>query len=173
MYFFLLIYRQLGDNKPYTPVDPSESNNKRLYGFIFYRITFLGLVVVYVLDCHGLVCLYRGTIDLDTCQCQCQSYTSGKQCENLNCLSLPDECVYGNNPSLCTIYSNVPNECPKFCGLCKQYDEMKKYYDSIEVLTNIGIRTIKTRQSVSLVWKYFYFFSFYLINHSTLCTFVD
>ncbi len=149
MYFYLLIYRQLGDNKPYTP---AESNNKRLYGFIFYRITFSTLVVIYILDCHGLVCLYRGTIDLDTCQCQCQSYTSGKQCENLNCLSLPYECVYGNNPSLCTMYSNIPNECPKFCGLCKQYDEMKKYYHSIEVLTNIGIRTIKTPQSVSLVF---------------------
>jgi len=63
----------------------------------FYGMNFLGLVVVYILDCDGLVCLYRGTIDLDTCQCQCQSYTSGKQCQNLNCLSLPDECVYVNS----------------------------------------------------------------------------
>ena len=32
-------------------------------------------------DCSGKVCLYNGTLDLNTCQCQCSSYASGDQCE--------------------------------------------------------------------------------------------
>ncbi|CAF3978943.1 unnamed protein product [Adineta steineri] len=116
---------QLGDYKPYTPAVSSELNNKRLY------------------DCHGLICLYGGTIDLNLCQCQCQSYTSGKQCENLDCSSLQDDCQFGTDQSLCIIYSNIPIECPKFCGLCNRYDAMKKYYNSLEISTSNGIETIR------------------------------
>ncbi|CAF1225520.1 unnamed protein product [Rotaria sordida] len=123
---------QLGDNKPYIPASSSESNNERLY------------------DCQGLVCLYNGIIDLNSCQCQCESHTSGKQCEILDCSLLSNDCKYGNDKSLCTKYSNVPNECPKFCGLCSRYDEMKKYYNSLEILSNIGIQMIKSTQSILL-----------------------
>ncbi|CAF1269289.1 unnamed protein product [Adineta steineri] len=94
-------------------------------------------------NCHGLICLYGGTIDLNLCQCQCQSYTSGKQCENLDCSSLQDDCQYGTDQSLCAIYSNIPIECPKFCGLCNRYDAMKKYYNSLEISKNNGIETIR------------------------------
>ncbi|CAF1363396.1 unnamed protein product [Adineta steineri] len=97
----------------------------------------------YVCNCHGLVCLYGGTIDRNLCQCQCQSYTSGNQCENLDCSSLQDDCQYGTDQSLCTIYSNIPTECPKFCGLCNRYDAMKKYYNSLEISTSNGIETIR------------------------------
>jgi hypothetical protein len=45
---------------------------------------------------------------------------------------LPDECGYGNDESLCTICSNTPNECPKFCGLC--VNDMMKW-------KNIGVPT--------------------------------
>jgi hypothetical protein len=145
MHSYLLKYRQLGDNKPYTPANLSESNNKQLYGSNFYRINFL----ICTLDCHGLVCLYNGIIDLNSCQCKCESYASGKECENLNCSTLSDKCDYGKDQSLCTIYINVPYECPKFCGLCDRYDEIKKYYNSIELLTDIKIQTIKNTQSIS------------------------
>ncbi|CAF4528459.1 unnamed protein product [Rotaria sp. Silwood1] len=99
-------------------------------------------------DCHGLVCLYNEIIDLDSYKCQCESYATSKQCENLDCTLLSDDCKYGNDKSLCTQYSNISNECPKFCGLCSRYDEMKKYYDSLEILSNIGIQTIESTQSV-------------------------
>jgi len=97
MHSYLLKYRQLGDNKPYTPANLSESNNKQLYGSNFYRINFL----ICTLDCHGLVCLYNGIIDLNSCQCKCDLY-----------------------------------------------DEIKKYYNSIELLTDIKIQTIKITQSI-------------------------
>ena len=98
------------------------------------------------LDCRGLVCLYNGILDLNTCQCQCESYTSGSECENLNCSKLSDKCDYGKDKSLCKKYSNIPVECPKFCGLCDQYDEMKKYYDSIDLFTVVKIETVKNTQ---------------------------
>ncbi len=33
------------------------------------------------LDCQGKVCLYNGTLDLNTCECHCSAYASGSQCE--------------------------------------------------------------------------------------------
>ncbi|CAF4376051.1 unnamed protein product, partial [Adineta steineri] len=36
------------------------------------------------LDCHGKVCLYNGTLNLNTCECQCSSYASGSYCEKCN-----------------------------------------------------------------------------------------
>ena len=104
-----------------------------------------------ILDCQGLVCLYDGIVNLDSCQCQCKSFTSGKQCENLNCSLLSDTCDYGNDKSLCITYSNVPNECPKFCGLCDRFNEIKNYYNSNEFLTNLAIQTIKNTQLVSSI----------------------
>jgi len=74
------------------------------------------------LDCHGLVCLHNRIIDLDSCQCECESYASGEECKNLNCSTLSD---YGKDIT----YANVPYECPKFCGLC----DRKKY--SIDFIT--------------------------------------
>ncbi len=35
--------------------------------------------------------------------------------------------IMGKEKSVCTIYANVPYECPKFCSLCDRYDEMKNY----------------------------------------------
>jgi hypothetical protein len=35
--------------------------------------------------------------------------------------------IMGKEKSVCAIYANVLYECPKFCGLCDRYDEMKKY----------------------------------------------
>ena len=81
------------------------------------------------IDCRGLVCLYNGVLDIDSCQCKCEPYASGETCENLDCSSLTDQCDYGTDKSLCTTYANVPSECPKFCGLCDQFDDMKKHYD--------------------------------------------
>jgi hypothetical protein len=37
--------------------------------------------VSFFLDCQGKVCLYNGTLDLDTCECRCSAYASGIQCE--------------------------------------------------------------------------------------------
>jgi hypothetical protein len=149
MYFYLLKNKQSGDNKPYTPGDSFKSNNNRLYGSNFYRIILLKLILICTLDCDGLVCLYNGTIDLNSCKCRCESYVLGKQRENLNCSTLSDACDYGKDKSLCTIYSNIPYECPKFIGRCDRYDQMKKYYDSIGLLTDIKIQTNKNTQSIS------------------------
>ncbi|CAF1633701.1 unnamed protein product [Adineta ricciae] len=111
---------QLGDNKPYM-LGHSSSSNKRLY------------------DCNGLVSLYGGTIDLNSCECRCTSYARGKLCEKLGCASLPNTCPYGSDKSWCIKYANVPAECPKFCGLCDRYEEMQKYYSILEIQTDIGI----------------------------------
>jgi len=40
------------------------------------------------LDCHGKVCLYNGTLDLNTCECQCSTYATGLQCEKRKSLIL-------------------------------------------------------------------------------------
>lgn len=32
-------------------------------------------------DCQGKVCLYNGTLDLNTCECQCSDYARGTECE--------------------------------------------------------------------------------------------
>ena len=32
-------------------------------------------------DCQGRVCLYNGTLNLTTCECQCSSYATGSYCE--------------------------------------------------------------------------------------------
>lgn len=120
------------------------------FAFLLYKIfVFLTKIWILILDCHGLVCFYNGIIDLNTCKCKCESYASGKECEYLNCSKLSNKCDYGNDKSLCTIYANVPYECPKFCGLCDRYDEINKFYNSIELLSNIQIQTIKNTQSVS------------------------
>jgi len=40
------------------------------------------------LDCQGKVCLYNGTLDLNTCECHCSAYASGSQCENCKSFAL-------------------------------------------------------------------------------------
>ena len=42
-------------------------------------------------DCGGKVCLYNGTLDLRTCQCQCSTYASGSQCER--CIDIDQQPV--------------------------------------------------------------------------------
>ncbi len=48
----------------------------------------LKLKYYFVLDCQGKVCLYNGTLDLNTCECQCSTYASGSQCEKCKSFSL-------------------------------------------------------------------------------------
>ncbi|UJR14016.1 hypothetical protein I4U23_001015 [Adineta vaga] len=122
---------QLGDNKPYEHALSSPSKNKRLH------------------DCGGLVCLYNGKIDLDSCQCQCQTHADGKQCEKLECTYLSNDCDYGSDKSLCISYANVLNDCPKFCGLCDRYDVIKNYYDTLEIITETGTDSKDASSSVS------------------------
>ncbi|CAF1334454.1 unnamed protein product [Adineta ricciae] len=107
----------------------------------------------HVCNCNGLVCLYGGTIDLNSCECRCTSYASGKQCEKLDCASLPNTCPYGSDRSWCIKYANVPAECPKFCGLCDRYEEMKKYYSTLEIQTDIGIGEVDIALSVRSVTR--------------------
>lgn len=128
---------QLKDNKPYTPADPSDSNNKPLHGMDSVEKMILFRCIV-LQDCRGSVCLYNGVLDLDSCQCKCASYASGSVCENLDCSSLTDQCDYGEDKSLCTTYANVPSECPKFCGLCDRYDEMKKSFSSVKSFAHVS-----------------------------------
>jgi len=102
-------------------------------------------------DCNGLICLYNGMLNLTSCKCQCQSFAYGKQCDDLDCSTLTNHCDYGQDKSLCSIYANVPYECPKFCGLCERYDHLRDYYNSLESLFVIEKVTIGNSRSVSSV----------------------
>ncbi|CAF3537126.1 unnamed protein product [Adineta steineri] len=94
-------------------------------------------------DCHGKVCLYNGTLDLNTCQCQCSTYASGSQCERLNCSKLPP-CPYSSSGACVLV--NVPLECPHLCGLCDRYEILKKVYGENNLAPNTPLikRTTKT-----------------------------
>ncbi|CAF1399733.1 unnamed protein product [Adineta ricciae] len=76
-------------------------------------------------DCQGKVCLYNGTLNLQTCQCECSTFASGIYCEKLNCSMLPD-CPYHSSVSCVAV--NVPLECPQFCGLCERYEMLRNVY---------------------------------------------
>lgn len=45
-------------------------------------------------DCQGKVCLYNGTLNLSTCECQCPEYASGLQCEKCKELKFCFKYVY-------------------------------------------------------------------------------
>ena len=50
----------------------------------FFSNVFLGQGKISFVDCQGKVCLYNGTLDLNTCKCKCSAYASGSQCERRN-----------------------------------------------------------------------------------------
>ncbi|KAK3087233.1 hypothetical protein FSP39_003405, partial [Pinctada imbricata] len=72
-------------------------------------------------DCRGRVCMNGGKLNPTTCKCTCAKPYSGPTCEDLDC---PTEdawvCERDWPPSHCKIYTNVPEECPYMCGVCKR-----------------------------------------------------
>nr|XP_022335669.1 uncharacterized protein LOC111132188 isoform X2 [Crassostrea virginica] len=70
-------------------------------------------------DCGGRVCYNGGTLNLDTCQCECQKLYKGPTCEELNCPA-EDKWVCGRDwtPLYCKRFVNVPFDCPYMCGKC-------------------------------------------------------
>ncbi|CAF4228428.1 unnamed protein product [Rotaria socialis] len=107
----------------------------------FYKPYEQGVDNQLLRDCHGKVCLYNGTLDLNTCECQCSTYASGSQCERLNCSILPP-CPYYSSASCKAV--NVPLECPELCGLCNRYEVLKSVYGENN-LTPITVRTKSTK----------------------------
>ncbi|CAF1052712.1 unnamed protein product [Rotaria sordida] len=89
-------------------------------------------------DCQGKVCLYNGTLDLNTCKCQCSTYASGLQCEKLNCSMLPS-CPYHSSVSCIAV--DVPLECPRLCGLCDRYEILKNIYGEENLTSTIIFTT--------------------------------
>ncbi|CAF3794955.1 unnamed protein product [Rotaria sp. Silwood1] len=85
-------------------------------------------------DCQGKICLYNGTLDLNTCECRCSTYANGLQCERLNCSTLPP-CPYYSSESCIAV--NVPLECPRLCGLCDRYEVLKSVYGENNLAPNI------------------------------------
>lgn len=73
-------------------------------------------------DCGSKICKNGGKLNLGTCKCDCAGPFSGATCDTANCGADPSYCgknqPYGYPKSFCSKYSNVPNECPKMCGIC-------------------------------------------------------
>lgn len=135
--YFYSDHSQLKDYKPYEPADASGSNNKPLHGWNLME-KMIEFRCIFLEDCRGSVCLYNGVLNLESCECKCESYASGSVCENLDCSALTDTCPYGDDKSLCTQFANVPSECPKFCGLCDRYDEVKNSFSSVKSFAHIS-----------------------------------
>ncbi|CAF0970929.1 unnamed protein product [Rotaria sordida] len=94
-------------------------------------------------DCQGKVCLYNGTLDLNTCECKCSTYASGSQCERLNCSILPP-CLYYSSSSCIAV--NVPLECPRLCGLCDRYEVLKNVYGENNLAPNmLTVKSTRTK----------------------------
>ncbi|XP_062575048.1 uncharacterized protein LOC134236903 [Saccostrea cucullata] len=70
-------------------------------------------------DCGGKVCYNGGTLNIETCQCECQKLYKGPTCEQLDCPA-EDKWVCGRDwtPSYCGKFVNVPFDCPYMCGKC-------------------------------------------------------
>lgn len=74
-------------------------------------------------DCNGKVCMNGGTLDLNTCTCTCRRnfHILEHDC-TLNCSDAftdPWTCGTGSwIVSKCTLFSNLPYDCPKMCSLC-------------------------------------------------------
>jgi hypothetical protein len=49
-----------------------------------FHINFFLELKNFFADCQGKVCLYNGTLDLNTCECQCSTYADGSYCEKCN-----------------------------------------------------------------------------------------
>ncbi|CAG2237821.1 unnamed protein product [Mytilus edulis] len=65
--------------------------------------------------CKGTVCYNGGKLDPDTCQCKCTKVYKGRtsKCpaqDAAHCKWWPK--------SHCRTYYNVPQECPRMCGIC-------------------------------------------------------
>ncbi|XP_036363357.1 uncharacterized protein LOC115217114 isoform X1 [Octopus sinensis] len=74
-----------------------------------------------LIDCKGKVCLNDGSRIDNGCNCKCGSskYFSQPDC-SMNCSLGKDNGYCGSfyKPEWCTKYANVPNLCPKMCGIC-------------------------------------------------------
>jgi len=79
-------------------------------------------------DCGAKVCLNGGSLNLATCQCDCDtpSLFGGDNCETVTCPATdPGQCGTSYPVEYCTKYSNVPADCPFMCGLCDPSLEVK------------------------------------------------
>lgn len=73
-------------------------------------------------DCSSYDCYNYGTMDVNTCSCSCRNnldFYVGSSCA-LNCTEITSSC--GFTQAQCSIYSNVPFDCPKLCGFCPAGD---------------------------------------------------
>ncbi|XP_064610525.1 uncharacterized protein LOC135474841 [Liolophura sinensis] len=70
-------------------------------------------------DCGGLVCENHSKMNASVCACNCHRTFSGRDCAKVNC-HLGDNLLVcpSAEPSFCSYYTNVPQECPHMCGLC-------------------------------------------------------
>ncbi|XP_041377061.1 multiple epidermal growth factor-like domains protein 10 isoform X2 [Gigantopelta aegis] len=70
--------------------------------------------------CNGLSCQNLGTLDLNTCKCQCLSDYSGTSCETLTCPTSQSSWCASRTTDDCTRYYNLPYICPIQCGSCEK-----------------------------------------------------
>ncbi|XP_033724789.1 uncharacterized protein LOC117314794 [Pecten maximus] len=71
-------------------------------------------------DCQGLVCLNGGKLDPNSCTCTCTKLYSGRSCDKLVCPAKDKWICRRDWPeSYCKRFTNVPEECPYMCGICK------------------------------------------------------
>jgi len=71
-------------------------------------------------DCGDAICKNGGSMDPKTCTCKCKNPFVGTNCETAQCGADPSQCgsSWGFQPNQCDVYTNVPEECPKMCGIC-------------------------------------------------------
>ncbi|KAI3380301.1 hypothetical protein SNEBB_008305 [Seison nebaliae] len=72
-------------------------------------------------NCNGLICKNGGTINLNTCTCNCHHFSFGKQCEFTKCTKDDDEKYCGPfwKPEYCKKFGNIFYRCPFMCDKCK------------------------------------------------------
>nr|QBH70090.1 CreCAP-ShK4 [Colubraria reticulata] len=68
--------------------------------------------------CGGKVCKNKGQLDLDTCECKCNSISYGDNCEHIKCPVVENDWCKSEPSDFCTRYYNGPELCPYKCGLC-------------------------------------------------------
>lgn len=82
-------------------------------------------------DCGSKKCNNGGTLNPETCECECKKIFSGPSCDELVC---PEEdmwfCGKQWTPDLCDKYANIPYDCPYMCGTCKASDGIKSQKSS-------------------------------------------
>jgi len=72
-------------------------------------------------DCGDTLCYNGGTLNLDTCSCDCVSpYTSRSNCQDTDCPASDSGDCDMFSASDCDLYFNVPTDCPWLCGLCTE-----------------------------------------------------